>query len=142
MRRCPPPAPVSFDDDHRDETSLPGLDATVHAYVVIPCDFERSSANPDGIAKGTAARVRNLRTGACVDGLVGDCGGHEQDGCKVDGFGEMSYAAVRALGLYAGPERVLDDPIEVTIGVAPDPAGCTGRPQAPPPAPPPAGSGH
>lgn len=119
------PPYVHLQDDHRDETSLPGLDATIHAYVVIPCAEEYDSrTNPSGIHKGTAARVTNLRNGNCVDGIVGDCGGYEEGGCKTDGYGEMSYAAVRAIGAYVGPEETSLDPIQIEIGVAADPSAC------------------
>ena len=132
---------------------------------MIPCVEELSDSNPGGtIRMGTAARVENLRSklpryrcdlgcillkiaaislltgGACVDGLVGDCGGVGDDGpggCKADGFGEMSYAAVRAIGAYRGPEEVSDDPIRITIGVMPDPIRCVPAPPPPPP-----GTGH
>ena len=107
---------------------------------MIPCVEELSDSNPSGtIRMGTTARVENLRSGACVDGLVGDCGGVGDDGpggCKADGFGEMSYAAVRAIGAYRGPEEVSDDPIRITIGVMPDPIRCV------PATPPPPGTGH
>ena len=63
-------------------------------------------------------------TGACVDGVVGDCGDAASDGCKIGGYGEISYAAARAIGVYAGPEATNTDPITVEIGVAPDPTAC------------------
>lgn len=33
----------------------------------------------------------------------------------------MSYAAVKAIGCYAGPEATCDDPIQIHIGIASDP---------------------
>jgi hypothetical protein len=49
------PPYVHFDDDHRSGTAMAGLDATIHAYVVIPCTDVRSAANPAGIAMGESA---------------------------------------------------------------------------------------
>ena len=47
------PPYVHFDDDHRKETALErngvSLDATIHAYAVIPCKDERSRRNPKGL---------------------------------------------------------------------------------------------
>ena len=66
--------------------------------------------------------------GACVDGIVGDCGGFQigagEGGCEVDGYGEISFAAARAIGVYMGPEELNEDPLVITIGIAPDPATC------------------
>ena len=44
----------------------------------------------------------------------------------------MSYAAARAIGVYLGPEELSEDPIELTIGVAPDPAACQPAAEQPP----------
>lgn len=129
------PPYVNFGDDHQNQTylnidGLP-LDATIHAYAVIPCDAVKTDSNPGGIPMGSTARIRNRRTGACVDGIIGDCGDSESDGCKIKGFGEMSMAATKAIGVYLGPEHASGDPTEITFGVAPDAEQC--RPAPPPP---------
>ena len=73
---------------------------------------------------GTTARITNLRTGACVDGIVGDCGDAASDGCKVAGYGEISYAAARAIGVYEGPEKLNQDQVKIEIGVAAGSSKC------------------
>ena len=131
------PPYVNFDDDHQNQTALNigglPLDATVNAYAVIPCDAVRTGKNPLGIPMGTTARIRNVNTGACVDGVVGDCGDSESDGCKVKGYGEMSMAATKAIGVYLGPESVeAHDPTEIVFGAAADPENCKPAPPLPP----------
>ena len=56
------PPYVNFNDDHQAETSLPGLDSTIHAYAVIPCADEQKAGQQSGIRKGTTARITNRRT--------------------------------------------------------------------------------
>eukprot|EP01047_Picozoa_sp_COSAG01_P017482 COSAG01_NODE_927_length_12693_cov_16.333810_6_plen_116_part_00 len=82
-------------------------------------------SNTDGLVVGMAARITNLRSGVCVDGVVGDCGGTPPEGgCKVQGYGEISYAAAKAIGVYVGPEQANSDAIQIQIGVAPNPELC------------------
>ena len=130
------PPYVNFGDDHQNQTylnidGLP-LDATIHAYAVIPCDQVKTASNPLGIPMGSTARIRNRRTGACVDGIIGDCGDSESDGCKIKGFGEMSMAATKAIGVYLGPEHANGDPTEIVFGVPPDAEQCKPAPPPPP----------
>jgi hypothetical protein len=131
------PPYVNFGDDHQNQTYLnidgKPLDATIHAYAVIPCKAVKTDTNPGGIPMGSTARIRNRRTGACVDGIIGDCGDSESDGCKIEGYGEMSMAATKAIGVYLGPEHASADPTEITFGVAPDPEQCKPAPPPPPP---------
>jgi hypothetical protein len=72
-----------------------------------------------GCHAGTAASITNLRSGACVHAVVGDCGGTPPEGgCKVHGYGEISYAAAKAIGVYVRPEEASSDPIQIHIGAA------------------------
>jgi len=123
------PPYVNFDsDDHQNDTDLEGLDATIHAYAVIPCSDVQTPDNPSGIPLGTAVRVTNNVTGDCVEAVLGDCGGNDSDGCKILGYGEMSYTTVRAIHVYDGPERVIPDPITIVFGLKPDLKVCKHRP--------------
>ena len=79
--------PPPFNDPHyQDETSLPGLDANVDNYVVVPIGSK--------IPLGSQVYVYNHTTGKGVMAQVGDRGPTQ------NGFGEMSLAAAREIGSW------------------------------------------
>jgi hypothetical protein len=78
--------PPFRDDYYQPRTSLPGLDANVDPYVVVPIG--------SSIPLGTRVTLTNNSTGAVVHAIVGDRGPTK------NGHGEVSRAALVGLGLW------------------------------------------
>jgi len=75
--------PPFNDPDWQNQTSLPGLNANTDAYVVVPIGSD--------IPLGTKVTVYNNTNKQSVQAIVGDRG---------PGFGEMSLAAAKAIGVW------------------------------------------
>lgn len=92
--KTPPP----FSDPHyQNQTSVPGLDANVDPYVVVPIDSR--------IPNGTRVRLTNTQTGKQIWAIVGDRG---------PAHGEISLAAARDLGVWReGMGNAIDQSVPI-----------------------------
>ena len=74
------------DPDHQSQTSLYGLDANIHDYVVVPIGSK--------IPMGTRVLVADYTSGITVQAIVGDAGP------TANGYGEISLHLAETIGAW------------------------------------------